>query len=229
MNKLQNPIYAIVGLILVLLVNIRHALYVYGHITEIEISLRSLSTWYILFMMLAIDALVVIMAIHRMKTPGIIFSVIIGIINLYYFHTHIGIEAFFGLGPGPGEPLATASRTAEYLEISLKYLVALSLAVVASYGIYFTTHIFVDSYQQFIQEKGENKELEDLRAFKLERESLIAYTIRKLDLSSNAPQTNRRQRDRLRKKLAEEELTEEEKSMIQTELMLLEDVLKIEA
>ena len=203
MRNLQKPVFALVALALVLLVNIRHSLYVYYSLTGSEISFQQPKIYYVIVMMLAIESLVVILAIHKQKTSGAIFSVMIGLINLYYYHSQIGFDIFFD-----GDNVASIYP---YIEVIIKYVISTCLSVVSAYGIYFTTEIFVKS-QEEIDRIDNTANLEKQVASLTKRmDAFQRLYIDSEKLTKKSYGALERQKYRLLEKVRENGLTEEEK------------------
>ena len=106
-----------------------------------------------------------------------------------------------------------------------KYFVSLCLSVVSSYGIYFTTEVFVSSYAEFSRQEHDTEELTRLREINESFDYLVLLYIQKMDLSSKTRATNLKQKERLQKKLNQPGLTDEQRGLLQAELTAVSVVL----
>ncbi|MEL6135194.1 MAG: hypothetical protein AAFR59_17690, partial [Bacteroidota bacterium] len=90
---MTDPRIAVVGILLVLMATIRHSVLVYAQATGIQLNLAQGIGWadlgYISFMLLAVDIAVILFAIHGNKRATGLFACMIGILNLYYFWSHV--------------------------------------------------------------------------------------------------------------------------------------------
>lgn len=155
LQAIRNPYAVLIGLIFILLATLRHSFLIYAEVTEVDLSILMIA--YIVLMLISVEYSVMIFSVHGQKAPSAIFSILIGLLNLYYFWHQKDAPSGFST----------------YL---LEFVPGLIYSAMFSYSLYY----FSETFASYIQE---DRSLANMRATALRyKKSLIekGNTIRTL-------------------------------------------------